>query len=79
MTDEQRARHNTYHREYWRNRYYTDPAFRQAVIERAKKRCTKKRPAAALSKEQLDRRRASDAARQARHRADKKATSNPAQ
>jgi len=70
MTDEQRQRHNA----HYRNRYRTDPAYRRAKIERALKRCTVKKPAAALSAEQLDRRRASDAARQARHRAAKKVT-----
>jgi hypothetical protein len=72
MTAEQRARYSAQQREYRRHRYHNDEAFRQAHIERVK-RCTVKKAAAALSAEQLAQRRATDAARQARHRAARKA------
>lgn len=72
MTDEQRARHRAIDREYKRHRYHNDEAFRRVHIERVKQ-CTVKKAAAALSAEQLARRRVTDAARQARHRAAKRA------
>ena len=75
MTSEQRSVHNARQREYQLRRYRSDEAFRQVHIERVKRCCTKK-AAGALTKEQLDRRRASDAVRQARHRAAKKAATS---
>jgi hypothetical protein len=77
MTDEQRARFNAYQRVWQLERYHRDPARRQAVIDRAK-RCTVRKPAAQLTPEQLERRRASDAARAARYRAAKKAAATAA-
>ena len=77
MTDEQRARYNIYHREYQLHRYHSNPEVRKAVIERSR-RCATKKAAGALTKEQLERRRASDAARQARHSAAKKAAASAA-
>jgi hypothetical protein len=70
MTEEQRARHNAHCRAY----YASNAEYRKAQIERALKRCTVKKAASKLTKEQLERRRASDAARQARRRAAKKAS-----
>jgi len=72
MTAEQRLLRNARQSEYQQRRYHTDEAFRRAHIERVK-RCTTKKTAAALSSEQLERRRLTDAARQARYRAGKKA------
>jgi hypothetical protein len=72
MTAEQRARYSARQSEYQRRRYHSDEDFRRAHIERVK-RCTVKKAAAELSAEQLAQRRATDAARQARHRAAKKA------
>ena len=65
MTAEQRARHNAYHREYQLNRYHSNPEVRNAVIERSKRG---KKAAGALTKEQLERRRARLATAQPRKR-----------
>jgi hypothetical protein len=72
MTEAERQRFNTYHREIQRKRYHLDPEYRRARID-CVMRCAVKKPAAALSAEQLAKRRASDAERQARYRAAKKA------
>jgi hypothetical protein len=70
LTTEQRQRHNEYQRKSQLERYHRDPAHRQAMIDRAKR---DRKLVAALTTEQLERRRTVDAARQARHRAAKKA------
>jgi hypothetical protein len=72
MTEAQRQKYNDRQRAYQFDRYRNDADFRAAHIERVK-RCSTKKAASALTKEQLQRRRASDAARQARRRAALKA------
>jgi len=71
-TAEQRTKYNAYQREDQLRRYHLNPEVHKAVNERSKRRATVKKPASALSPEQLAKRPASDAARWARRRAAKK-------